>query len=72
VSRTVEVRIAVVVDASGLWSCAGIYNDGDEGECWENAGEDPGDARYIVVATLAVPETRPDPIIIRVDEVSDG
>jgi len=56
-SEQIKVRIAVAVDPSGDWSCAGIYGDmtlDDAFSCCIDT-VDPGERRYVLTADLDIP-----------------
>ena len=55
----VEVRVAVVVNADGLWAASGspVFSDS---EALGAAGVEPGDATYWLTARLARPKPAPE------------
>lgn len=58
-SKTVRVRIAVVVDPSGCWgSCGGSGVDDDSAVMFARESVEPGEARYFLEADLEIPDAK--------------
>lgn len=57
-SKKVQVRIAVAVDAQGRWSASGHHAHSDEDSFNWCAGKNVEHTRYILTAELDVPEVQ--------------